>query len=78
MEALAEYYSDSIDEEQCFHILQDIEIGALPIFRTELDDPDEENTLATGVFTLRTEGVEVVVYGMEDFKNPLTHRFSLN
>ncbi|MFC1236270.1 C45 family autoproteolytic acyltransferase/hydolase [Vibrio sp. F74] len=78
MEALAEHYSDSIDEDKCFHILQDIEIDALPIFRTEIDDPDEENTLATGVFTLRTEGVEIVIYGMEDFKNPVKNQFTLN
>ena len=77
MEALAAHYSDSIDEEKCFSILQDIEENALPIFRTEPDDPDEENTLATGVFTLSKKGVEVVVYGMEDFSNPVKTQFLL-
>lgn len=74
MEALACHYADSIDEQKCFEILQDIEADALPIFRTEADDPDQENTLATGVFTLSATGVEVTVYGMEDFSDPLkTH-----
>lgn len=77
MEALATQYSSSIDENKCFQILQDIEANALPIFRTEPDDPDEENTLATGVFTLNEQGVEVTIYGMDNMTNPTKTRFVL-
>ena len=74
MEALAARHVDSIDKEKCFRILQDIEANALPVFRTDPNDPDQENTLATAVFTLSNKGVEGVVYGMEDFAHPVkTH-----
>lgn len=65
MELLSNPHDDSLCEHTCFEILQDIEgDDALPVFRTEPDDPDEENTLATGVFTLRNEGIEIVIYDM--------------
>lgn len=70
MEALASQYTEDIDEQRCFSILQDTENKALPIFRTQPDDPDEENTLATGVFSLSDTGVEVSIYAMEDFTHP--------
>ncbi len=66
-----------IDEQRCFHILQDIEKKTLPIFRTEPDDPDEENTLATGIFTLNEQGIDIVVYGMEDFTAPTVTRLHM-
>ena len=77
MEALAAHHADAIDEEKCFDILQDIEANALPIFRTAEDDPDEENTLATGVFSLSATGVAVTIYGMEDFSHPHKTQFVL-
>lgn len=77
MEVLTQQLSGSIDEMKCFEILQDIEVGTLPIFRTEPDDPDEENTLATGVFTLSDNSVEIQIYSMEDFNNPLQQTLRL-
>lgn len=77
MEQLTHQHPTIIDEKQCFEILQDIETEALPIFRTEPDDPDEENTLATGVFTLSNRGVEIQIYSMEDVNHPIKQTLTL-
>lgn len=42
-------------------ILRDAGAGALPIFRTAPDDPDNETTLATVVFRLQPSGVDWAV-----------------
>ncbi|MEE3664190.1 C45 family peptidase [Brenneria sp. g21c3] len=43
-------------------ILSDRQDAALPIFRQDPADPDEENTLATAIFTLSPQAVEWRVY----------------
>lgn len=77
MEALAKKYQHNISQDECFAILQDRADGILPIFRTEPDDPDEENTLATGIFTLKKNQVEAKIYTMEEPSKPVVHHFSL-
>ena len=76
MEALVKRVASSINEDKCFAILQDIESHKLPIFRTEPDDPDEENTLATDIFSLNREGVKLTVYAMDDITHPTKIVFS--
>lgn len=43
-------------------ILWDRGASALPIYRADQDDPDEENTLATAVFHVGTQSIEWWVY----------------
>lgn len=43
-------------------ILRDTQDVALPIYRTQPDDPDNENTLATAQFTIGADKVECAVY----------------
>ncbi|MQB07697.1 peptidase C45 [Agrobacterium tumefaciens] len=43
-------------------ILRDTRDVALPIYRTQPDDPDNENTLATAHFTIGADKVECTVY----------------
>ncbi|MBZ0331182.1 C45 family peptidase [Halomonas sp. ANAO-440] len=43
-------------------ILSDIGGGGLPIYRREPDDPDRENTLATGIFRLLNDGIQWEVH----------------
>jgi len=49
------------DEQQIVQALHDAQ-DALPIFRTEADDPDEENTLATAVFCIHGPSVQLRIY----------------
>lgn len=43
-------------------ILSDTGGGGLPIYRREPDDPDRENTLATGIFRLLNDGIQWEVH----------------
>ncbi|WP_337270204.1 C45 family peptidase [Oryzifoliimicrobium ureilyticus] len=43
-------------------ILRDTKEEALPIYRTQPDDPDNENTLSTAHFAIRADKVECTVY----------------
>ncbi|MXN45604.1 peptidase C45 [Shinella kummerowiae] len=43
-------------------ILWDMAVSPLPIYRAQPDDPDHENTLATAVFRIRTDGIDWQVY----------------
>ncbi|CUX47566.1 conserved hypothetical protein [Agrobacterium genomosp. 13 str. CFBP 6927] len=43
-------------------ILRDTQDAALPIYRTQPDDPDNENTLATAQFAIGADKVECTVY----------------
>jgi predicted choloylglycine hydrolase len=75
MSALTSDNASKIDELRCFDILQDIDEQLLPIFRTEPDDPDEENTLATAIITLDETGVSLTIYGMEQASQPKEKKF---
>ncbi|MBO1324282.1 C45 family peptidase [Acetobacter sp. TBRC 12305] len=50
------------DANGALAILRDTHDKVLPIFRTQPDDPDNENTLASAVFTLGAERVDCAVY----------------
>ncbi|MFT8674353.1 MAG: C45 family peptidase [Acetobacter sp.] len=50
------------DAGLALEILRDTQNKALPIFRTQPDDPDHENTLASAVFTLGQDRVDCAVY----------------
>ncbi|WP_380178736.1 C45 family autoproteolytic acyltransferase/hydolase [Kalamiella sp. sgz302252] len=55
-----------------FHaILSDQSDRDLPIYRLSPEDPDEENTLATALFTLSEERVEWQIFGLERNKAEL-------
>ncbi|MBP2170812.1 putative choloylglycine hydrolase [Erwinia toletana] len=49
-------------------ILSDQSNEALPIYRLSPEDPDDENTLATAVFTLNTRRIEWQIYGTDRHK----------
>lgn len=53
--------SKSLNEQVCINILKDT-ASELPIYRMSPDDPDQENTLATVIFTLQKEAIQMVVY----------------
>lgn len=45
-----------------FHILRDTKGDGLPIFRTEIDDPDNENTIATAIFKVEKKTISYLFY----------------
>jgi len=59
-----------VDATQALAILRDEVEAPLPIYRYAPDDPDDENTLATAVFTLTATTVEWRVYTRHDTQTP--------
>lgn len=55
-----------LDEALAVRLLRDEHDPVLPIYRCAADDPDDENTLATAVFTLTATTVEWRVYTRRD------------
>jgi len=53
--------NEEINEEVCLNILMNTE-SELPIYRMSPDDPDEENTLATVIFTIQKDIVNMSIY----------------
>ncbi len=53
------------DAAAALAILSDQSQDALPIYRLSAEDPDEENTLATMIFTLHAQRVDWALYGLE-------------
>ena len=51
-----------LDAQGALSILRDTSGGDLPIYRCAADDPDDENTLATGVFLISANTVEWRIY----------------
>ncbi|MEC5320749.1 C45 family peptidase [Brenneria populi subsp. brevivirga] len=51
-----------LESSEALAILSDRQNAALPIFRQDPADPDEENTLATAIFVLSSQAVEWRVY----------------
>jgi len=66
LEVLSAPLSDRSTEQDLLAVLSDQDNTALPIYRTSPDDPDMENTLATCVFRLTDEGVDVSVHARPD------------
>ncbi|WED23120.1 C45 family peptidase [Vibrio sp. JC009] len=63
MEELTSACSDRlVTSEECLKILRDKHDEILPVFRTAPDDPDEENTLATAIFSFKKEGLLMEVF----------------
>ncbi|MFW9487639.1 C45 family autoproteolytic acyltransferase/hydrolase [Xanthomonas euvesicatoria pv. euvesicatoria] len=60
----------NLDAAQALVILRDEVEASLPIYRCAPDDPDDENTLATAVFTLTATTVEWRVYTRRDTQSP--------
>lgn len=61
LEELAEGLTVEAGEAALRGILDDRANAALPIYRDAPDDPDMENTLATAVFHLTAEGIDVAI-----------------
>lgn len=66
MEEQAYAYKGDFDTEACFNILRDSHDDVLPIFRQAEDDPDEENTLATAVFSFENGTLTMNVFEPQD------------
>ncbi|MDG3088043.1 C45 family autoproteolytic acyltransferase/hydrolase [Vibrio hannami] len=62
MEELGYAYKEAFDSQVCLKILRDKHHDVLPIFRQAADDPDEENTLATAIFTFEEQGLIMNVF----------------
>ncbi|NNJ15815.1 acyl-CoA--6-aminopenicillanic acid acyltransferase [Pseudomonas putida CSV86] len=60
-----------LDPTLALRILRDEEEGTtLPVYRCAQDDPDDENTLATAIFTLTSSAVEWRVYARRATDHP--------
>jgi hypothetical protein len=59
-----------LDADLSLGILRDMSGGHLPVYRTDADDPDDENTLATGVFLISASAVKWGVYTQPDTGQP--------
>ena len=59
-----------LDADSALKILRDTSGGALPVYRCAADDPDDENTLATGVFLISANTVEWRVYTRPNTDQP--------
>lgn len=53
------------DADQALAVLSDQQNEALPIYRLSDADPDEENTLATMIFTLSAHKIDWALYGLD-------------
>ncbi|MGX1185133.1 hypothetical protein AB7M29_002812 [Pseudomonas sp. F-14 TE3623] len=59
-----------LDADVSLSILRDTSGGHLPVYRTAADDPDDENTLATGVFLVSANSVEWRIYTKQNTEQP--------
>jgi predicted choloylglycine hydrolase len=78
MQALADSHSgEEVLAQHCLQILRDKHHDVLPVFRTSADDPDEENTLATAVFSFTDRGALMQVFSPNDdsetYRRRITH-----
>lgn len=55
----------AVSPEALAAILSDQQSEPLPIYRLASDDPDDENTLATAVFTIGSDTVSWQIYGLD-------------
>lgn len=73
---------DYLDADTSLAILRDTAGGALPVYRCAADDPDDENTLATGVFLINANTVEWRIYTQPSTDRPdvegVVHRSLIN
>jgi len=70
LDALLAGTRDLLDETKALDVLRDEHDVTLPIYRCAPDDPDDENTLATAVFSLTATTVEWRVYTCRDIDRP--------
>ncbi|NCE87096.1 C45 family peptidase [Pseudomonas sp. Q1] len=56
----------ALHAEVALRLLRDTSGGHLPVYRSAADDPDDENTLATGVFRISANTVEWRIYTQPD------------
>ncbi|WP_417795624.1 C45 family autoproteolytic acyltransferase/hydolase [Terasakiella pusilla] len=71
---------DALLANGCFEalsILQDKQATGLPIYRDTPDDPDNENTLASVIFTLGPDGIDWMIYDQQS-TTPVYTRHSPN
>lgn len=62
--------SRKLDLTLALQILRDEESATLPVYRCAEDDPDDENTLATALFTLTSSSVQWRVYARRVTDHP--------
>ncbi len=59
-----------LDADTSLNILRDTSGGHLPVYRNDADDPDDENTLATGIFLISASTVEWRIYTQPNTDQP--------
>lgn len=62
--------SGDLDAKTSLSILRDTSGGNLPVYRNDANDPDDENTLATGVFLISASNVEWRIYTQSNTDRP--------
>lgn len=59
-----------LDANAALSILRDTSGGYLPVYRNAADDPDDENTLATGLFLIGPDTVQWHIYAQQNTDRP--------
>lgn len=62
VDALLPTLQAPLSDDVLLRVLQDQAPGGLPIYRDDPSDPDGENTLATALFRIQSDGVAMQVY----------------
>lgn len=62
VDALLPALRTPVSDDALLRILQDQAPTGLPVYRDDPHDPDDENTLATALFRIETDGVAMQVY----------------
>jgi hypothetical protein len=65
LDVLLSTLSDVTDDESLLRVLRDRAEAGLPIYRDDPNDPDDENTLATGILRTEPGGVRLRVHCAE-------------
>lgn len=70
IEACLQEMPGDLDADVALSLLRNTSGGLLPVYRSAADDPDDENTLATGVFLINANTVEWSIYTQPDTDQP--------
>lgn len=62
-----------LSADAALSILRDTSGGGLPVYRSAVDDPDDENTLATALFLIGPGAVEWQVHARQTIDRPDAH-----
>ncbi|MBX8518999.1 C45 family peptidase [Pseudomonas cichorii] len=70
VETRLEQIPGDLNADLALSLLRDTSGGLLPVYRSAADDPDDENTLATGVFLISANTVEWRIYTQPNTDQP--------